>query len=63
MAKTKEELNELKKEFETLTNKLSELTQEELALVTGGNSTFVIPDGGKKNFEIYVYDSNSIKSF
>ena len=34
--KTKEELKELKQEFESLTNKLSELTQEELKLVTGG---------------------------
>ena len=36
MAKTKEELNELKKEYETLNSKLKELTEEELNMVTGG---------------------------
>ncbi|MDO5445896.1 MAG: hypothetical protein Q4F31_09800 [Eubacteriales bacterium] len=34
--KTPEELNTLKEEFETLNKKLSELTDEELSLVTGG---------------------------
>ena len=34
--KTKEELNALKKEVETLKAKLAELTEEELAQVTGG---------------------------
>ena len=34
--KTKEELNELKEEVETLNEKLHELTEEELAQVTGG---------------------------
>ena len=37
MAKTKEELNNLKIEYETLNSKLKELTEEELKLVTGGN--------------------------
>ena len=36
MAKTKEELNNLKQELETLTTKLQELTEDELKLVTGG---------------------------
>ena len=36
MAKTKEELNELKKEFEVLTNQLRGLTDEELMMITGG---------------------------
>lgn len=35
--KTQEELNELKQEFETLTNKLKELTDEELNEVAGGS--------------------------
>ena len=35
--KTKEELNALKIEVETLSRKLKELTGEELALVTGGD--------------------------
>ena len=34
--KTKEELNALKEEAETVSRKLSELTDEELAQVTGG---------------------------
>ena len=37
MAKTKEELNALKQEFESLTNKLKELTDDELMQVTGGD--------------------------
>ena len=36
MAKTKEELNQLKSEFETLNNKLKELTKDELKKITGG---------------------------
>ena len=38
--KTKEELNALKEEVEALNKKLHELTDEELAQVTGG----VLPD-------------------
>ena len=38
MAKTKEELNALKEEVETLNKKLAELTEEELKQVTGGDS-------------------------
>ena len=34
--KTKEELNELKIEYESLNRKLAELTEEEFELVTGG---------------------------
>ena len=34
--KSKEELNELKEEVETLNKKLSELTEDELAQVSGG---------------------------
>ena len=34
--KTKEELNALKEEVETVSKKLHELTDEELAQVTGG---------------------------
>ena len=36
MAKTQEELTQLKTEYETLNNKLKELTDEELNVVTGG---------------------------
>lgn len=36
MAKTKEELNQLKVEYETVTTKLQELTDDELKQVSGG---------------------------
>ena len=36
--KSKEELNALKKEVETLNKKLAELTEEELAQVSGGDT-------------------------
>lgn len=36
MAKTKEQLVSLKQEYESLTNKLKELTDDELKLVLGG---------------------------
>ena len=36
--KTKEELNALKEEVETVSRKLHELTEEELAQVSGGKS-------------------------
>ena len=44
--KTKEELNALKKEVETLNKKLAELTEEELAQVTGG---IIIPAPAAEN--------------
>ena len=36
MAKTQEELKQLKEEYETLNKKLKELTEDELLQVTGG---------------------------
>ena len=36
--KTKEELNAIKNEVEALNKKLAELNEDELAVVTGGNS-------------------------
>ena len=36
MAKTQEELNQLKIEYETFTTKLQKLSDDELKLVTGG---------------------------
>ena len=38
--KTKEELNALKEEVETVNKKLQELTEEELAQVSGGYEIF-----------------------
>ena len=43
--KTKEELNALKEEVETLNRKLAELTEEELVQVAGGHDA---PVEGKK---------------
>ena len=39
--KTKEELNEIKEEVETLNKKLHELTEEELAQVSGGSENLI----------------------
>ena len=36
MAKTQEELNQIKNEYENLTTELKELSEEELSVVTGG---------------------------
>ena len=54
MTKTKEELDQLKQECETLTNKLKELTEEELQQVVGGDSIYsslteVTEEGGNTN--------------
>ena len=49
--KTKEELNALKEEVETLNKKLAELTEEELAQVAGGMIVYN-PDGS-----YFVYDN------
>ena len=46
--KTKEELNALKEEVETLNKKLHELTDEELAQVSGGKG--VPPGSPEENF-------------
>ena len=45
--KTKEELNALKEEVETLSRKLHELTDEELAQVSGGSGTAPVLKAGK----------------
>ncbi len=48
--KTKEELNALKNEVEALNKKLAELTEEELAQVTGGGVESYL-DRSQPNFE------------
>lgn len=57
--KTKEELNALKNEVEVLNAKLAELTEEELAQVTGGSNEYdeygLIISGG----EISAHGSGS----
>ena len=44
--KSKEELYTLKQEYESLTNKLQELTDDELKLVIGGTAKWVYTVGG-----------------
>ena len=39
MSKSKEELNAIKEDVETLNNKLTELTDDELKQVTGGEDS------------------------
>ena len=53
MKKTKEELNALKEEVETLDKKLRELTDEELKQVIGGGFTgnYAEESGGVLHFE------------
>ena len=67
--KSKEELNALKEEIAALGKKLSELTEDELAQVSGGHdmpsinhdekyvmTAFVIPDeNNDKQYEIHIY--------
>lgn len=58
MSKTKEELNALKEEMETLTTKLKELTDDELKEITGG----AISINPQSNI-IKVYDENTGKEY
>ena len=64
--KTKEELNALKEEVETLNKKLAELTEEELSQACGGRvkagaliateAPFMIADPtGKQQYENHIY--------
>ena len=50
MAKTKEELMQLKTEYETLNNKLKELSEEELDYVNGGTTIWDIAVKLKEKF-------------
>ena len=42
MSKTKEELNALKEEVEAVNEKLAELTEEEIAQVSGGVESYAL---------------------
>lgn len=53
MAKTQEELNELKKEYKELSNKLKELSDDELEIVIGG--TYKKDIGSDKNAKV-IFD-------
>ena len=55
MAKTKEELEQLKQEYEALKTKLDGLTEEEIEQIVGG---FDIPGGTGKQYEQSFYDNN-----
>lgn len=51
--KTKEELEQLKKEYEELRNKLNELTDDELQQISGG--TYKKDIGSDKNAKV-IFD-------
>ena len=57
--KTKEELKELREEYDALTKKMKELTEEELEELTGGaafDDIFKKEEGpGEGRYEIHVY--------
>ena len=53
MAKTKDELNQLKLEMETMGKKLAELTDDELMQVTGGGKAELI---GSVAGVVYIYN-------
>ena len=59
MAKTQEELNDLKEEFETLNEKIRELTPEELEQVSGG----VDPAFSKRQSAIVDHDDLEWKTY
>lgn len=62
--KTKEELNALKEEVETLNKKLAELSEDELKLVTGGTGMFDVPDADRdQQYEYRIYENPTERDF
>ena len=63
--KTAEELNAIKAEYESMKKKLSELTEEEMNLVTVGSDeiTWKLPDGNPKQYDIHIYTTDNDKKF
>ena len=55
MTKTKKELEQLKSECETLSNKLKELSEEELKMVTGGKD--VVKLGLSLNYSVFYFEN------
>ena len=55
--KTKEELNALKEEVETVSRKLAELTDEELAQVSGGAKAVQDDTQGKRKGQALIRES------
>ena len=60
MAKTKEELEALKNEFDNLTNKLKELSEDELKEVAGGEMIWDISVKLKEKFNSNKHDQDSL---
>ena len=61
--KTKEELNALKEEVETLNKKLAELTEDELRLVAGGTEVGFFFDDQIGDKEFHLYDGTVERDF
>ena len=55
MAKTLDELKQLKHEYEVFANKLKELTEEELKMVFGGETINFSKDSNDPNYDINIY--------
>lgn len=60
MAKTKEELNQLKTEYESLTTKLQELSKDELDIVSGGVDLHDFVDTVSKEAKKILDDAKNI---
>lgn len=58
--KTTEELKTLKKEYETVSKKLSALTEDELAQVTGGNIEQEIKNLAKQHYQLEKESTDDI---
>ena len=61
--KTKEELNALKEEVETLNKKLRELTDDELRVVVGGSEVEFLFDDKSVDKEFRIYEGTVKKEF
>ena len=61
--KTKEELNALKEEVETLKGKLRELSKDELMLVVGGTDVEFFIDDKSSDKEFHIYEGTVEKDF
>ena len=60
MVKTKEELNQLKQEYETLAAKLSELSEEELNQISSGVNIWDIAVKLKEDFKVEKHDQDTL---
>ena len=60
--RTKEELNALKEEMETLNEKFAELTEDELTQITGGGLLFNVTTGGGPLFSVTLKADGVVKA-